>query len=101
MPSSSRLQFANGDVPYQLFVVLPYLAAILTLVGAGRPQPPAPGLGAVSIDGRAADPMDGLIPPGNPDHRPRRHRASDERIDRILTAAVAVFSRASGSTGHG
>jgi TetR/AcrR family transcriptional regulator len=37
--------------------------------------------------------MDGLIPPDNPDHRPRRHRASDERIDRILTAAVAVFSR--------
>lgn len=25
--------------------------------------------------------------------QPRRHRASDERIDRILTAAVAVFSR--------
>lgn len=36
-----RLQFANGDVPYQLFVMLPYLAAILTLVGlVGRSRPP-------------------------------------------------------------
>lgn len=36
-----RLQFANTDVPYQLFVVLPYLAAILTLVGlVGRSRAP-------------------------------------------------------------
>jgi simple sugar transport system permease protein len=37
-----RLQFANPGVPYQIFVMLPYLASILALVGlVGRPTPPA------------------------------------------------------------
>jgi simple sugar transport system permease protein len=37
-----RLQFANPEVPYQVFVMLPYLASILALVGlVGRPTPPA------------------------------------------------------------
>lgn len=37
-----RLQFSNPDVPYQFFVLLPYLVSILALVGlVGRPRPPA------------------------------------------------------------
>jgi simple sugar transport system permease protein len=37
-----RLQFANPGVPYQVFVMMPYLASILALVGlVGRPTPPA------------------------------------------------------------
>lgn len=37
-----RLQFMNPDVPYQIFVALPYLVSILALVGlVGRPTPPA------------------------------------------------------------
>lgn len=37
-----RLQFANPGVPYQVFVVLPYVASILALVGLyGRYRPPA------------------------------------------------------------
>jgi general nucleoside transport system permease protein len=37
-----RLQFANPNVPYQLFVMLPYLASILALVHlVGKPTPPA------------------------------------------------------------
>jgi len=37
-----RLQFANPEVPYQFFVLLPYLVSILALVGlVGRPRPPA------------------------------------------------------------
>ena len=36
-----RLQFANPEVPYQVFVVLPYVASILALVGlVGKPTPP-------------------------------------------------------------
>ena len=37
-----RLQFMNPDVPYQIFVALPYVVSILALVGiVGRPSPPA------------------------------------------------------------
>lgn len=37
-----RLQFSNPDVPYQIFVMLPYVASILALVGLmGKPVPPA------------------------------------------------------------
>ena len=37
-----RLQFMNPDVPYQIFVALPYLVSILALVGlVGKPTPPA------------------------------------------------------------
>jgi len=37
-----RLQFLNPDVPYEIFVALPYMASILALVGlVGRPSPPA------------------------------------------------------------
>jgi ABC-type uncharacterized transport system permease subunit len=37
-----RLQFAHPGVPYQVFVMFPYLASILALVGlVGRPTPPA------------------------------------------------------------
>ncbi|MEH6626516.1 MAG: ABC transporter permease [Motiliproteus sp.] len=37
-----RLQFSNPDVPYQLFVMLPYVASIVALVGfAGKVKPPA------------------------------------------------------------
>jgi simple sugar transport system permease protein len=36
-----RLQFANPNVPYQIFVVLPYIASILALIGViGRVTPP-------------------------------------------------------------
>ena len=36
-----RLQFANPNVPYQIFVVLPYIASILALIGViGRVVPP-------------------------------------------------------------
>jgi len=36
-----RLQFANPNVPYQIFVTLPYVAAILALVGViGKVTPP-------------------------------------------------------------
>ncbi len=41
-----RLQFANPEVPYQAFVVLPYVVSILALVGlVGKPRPP----GAVGL----------------------------------------------------
>ena len=37
-----RLQFGHPDVPYQLFVVLPYVASIAALViFAGKIRPPA------------------------------------------------------------
>ena len=37
-----RLQFANPQVPYQVFVIVPYAASILALIGFyGRVQPPA------------------------------------------------------------
>ena len=37
-----RLQFANPNVPYQVFTALPYVASILALVGVyGRFRPPA------------------------------------------------------------
>jgi simple sugar transport system permease protein len=37
-----RLQFANPNVPYQVFTALPYVASILALVGVyGRFKPPA------------------------------------------------------------
>lgn len=37
-----RLQFMNPEVPYQIFVALPYAVSILALVGlVGRPTPPA------------------------------------------------------------
>jgi general nucleoside transport system permease protein len=37
-----RLQFANPQVPYQIFVILPYVASILALIGFyGRVRPPA------------------------------------------------------------
>lgn len=37
-----RLQFSNPDVPYQIFVMFPYVASILALVGLiGKPTPPA------------------------------------------------------------
>ena len=37
-----RLQFANPQVPYQIFVIFPYAASILALIGFyGRVQPPA------------------------------------------------------------
>jgi simple sugar transport system permease protein len=37
-----RLQFANPEVPYQAFVILPYAVSILALVGlVGKPTPPA------------------------------------------------------------
>ncbi|MGH6901419.1 MAG: ABC transporter permease [Geminicoccaceae bacterium] len=37
-----RLQFANPQVPYQIFVIVPYAASILALIGFyGRVQPPA------------------------------------------------------------
>jgi simple sugar transport system permease protein len=37
-----RLQFANPDVPYQIFVALPYVALLLALLGFyGRIHPPA------------------------------------------------------------
>lgn len=37
-----RLQFSNPNVPYQFFAMLPYVAAILALVGViGRVTPPA------------------------------------------------------------
>ena len=37
-----RLQFANPGVPYQIFVILPYVASILALIGFyGRVRPPA------------------------------------------------------------
>ena len=36
-----RLQFANPEVPYQVFVILPYAVSILALVGlVGKPTPP-------------------------------------------------------------
>ena len=41
-----RMQFSNPEVPYQAFVILPYLVSILALVGLiGKPTPP----GAVGI----------------------------------------------------
>jgi len=41
-----RLQFANPEVPYQVFIILPYAVSILALVGlVGKPTPP----GAVGI----------------------------------------------------
>jgi simple sugar transport system permease protein len=41
-----RMQFSNPEVPYQAFVILPYLVSILALVGlVGKPTPP----GAVGI----------------------------------------------------
>lgn len=41
-----RLQFANPEVPYQAFIILPYAVSILALVGlVGKPTPP----GAVGI----------------------------------------------------
>jgi simple sugar transport system permease protein len=41
-----RMQFSNPEVPYQVFVILPYLVSILALVGLiGKPTPP----GAVGI----------------------------------------------------
>ncbi len=41
-----RMQFANPEVPYQAFVILPYVVSILALVGlVGKPTPP----GAVGI----------------------------------------------------
>ena len=41
-----RLQFANPEVPYQAFVILPYAVSILALVGlVGKPRPP----GAVGL----------------------------------------------------
>ncbi len=41
-----RLQFANPEVPYQAFVILPYVVSILALVGLiGKPRPP----GAVGL----------------------------------------------------
>jgi general nucleoside transport system permease protein len=37
-----RLQFANPQVPYQIFIIVPYAASILALIGFyGRVQPPA------------------------------------------------------------
>lgn len=37
-----RLQFANPNVPYQLFLILPFIAAIVALVGfMGTAKPPA------------------------------------------------------------
>lgn len=37
-----RLQFMNPEIPYQIFIALPYLVSILALVGlVGRPVPPA------------------------------------------------------------
>lgn len=37
-----RLQFANPEVPYQAFVMLPYAVSILALIGlVGKPIPPA------------------------------------------------------------
>ncbi len=37
-----RLQFANPNVPYQVFTALPYIASILALIGVyGRFKPPA------------------------------------------------------------
>jgi ABC-type uncharacterized transport system permease subunit len=37
-----RLQFANPEVPYQVFTALPYVASILALIGVyGRFKPPA------------------------------------------------------------
>jgi simple sugar transport system permease protein len=37
-----RLQFANPEVPYQAFVILPYAVSILALIGlVGKPTPPA------------------------------------------------------------
>ena len=37
-----RLQFANPNVPYQVFTALPYVASILALIGVyGRFKPPA------------------------------------------------------------
>jgi ABC-type uncharacterized transport system permease subunit len=36
-----RLQFANPQIPYQIFVMLPYVVSILALVGlVGKPTPP-------------------------------------------------------------
>jgi simple sugar transport system permease protein len=41
-----RMQFSNPEVPYQAFVILPYVVSILALVGlVGKPTPP----GAVGI----------------------------------------------------
>ena len=41
-----RLQFVNPEVPYQAFVILPYVVSILALVGlVGKPRPP----GAVGL----------------------------------------------------
>jgi simple sugar transport system permease protein len=40
------MQFSNPEVPYQAFIILPYLLSILALVGLiGKPTPP----GAVGI----------------------------------------------------
>lgn len=37
-----RLQFANPDVPYQVFLIIPYAAALIALVGlVGKSRPPA------------------------------------------------------------
>jgi simple sugar transport system permease protein len=37
-----RLQFMNPEIPYQIFVALPYMVSILALVGlVGKPTPPA------------------------------------------------------------
>ena len=37
-----RLQFMNPEIPFQIFVALPYVVSILALIGiVGRPQPPA------------------------------------------------------------
>jgi len=36
-----RMQFSNPEVPYQAFVILPYVVSILALVGlVGKPRPP-------------------------------------------------------------
>ena len=41
-----RLQFVNPEVPYQAFVILPYVVSILALIGlVGKPRPP----GAVGL----------------------------------------------------
>ena len=45
-PQRHRLQFANPEMPYQAFVILPYAVSILALVGlVGKPRPP----GAVGL----------------------------------------------------
>jgi simple sugar transport system permease protein len=36
-----RMQFSNPEVPYQVFIILPYRVSILALVGLiGKPTPP-------------------------------------------------------------